>query len=78
MRTEPKEILDEIKKCQESPYYFATTYLKVNNKPFITPLSERQFNQYFFQGRMINEEELTHNIPPEYNDLITNNFWDLV
>jgi hypothetical protein len=54
MRTEPKEILDEIKKCQESPYYFATTYLKVNNKPFITPLSERQFNQYFFQGRMIN------------------------
>ena len=57
MRTEKKEILDEIKKCQESPYYFATTYLKVNNKPFITPLSERQFNQYFFQGRMINEEE---------------------
>ena len=55
MRTEPKEILDEIKKCQESPYYFATTYLKIKDKPFVTPLSEKQFNQYFFQGRMVNE-----------------------
>lgn len=36
---------------KNNPYYFTTTYLKVNYKgmniPFKTPLSEKQFNNYF-------------------------------
>ncbi len=43
-----EEILQEIKKCQENPYYFATKYLVINHngeqKPFQTPLSENEFN----------------------------------
>lgn len=38
---------DEIKKCQASPYYYATTYLKVNGMPFTTLLSEEEFNKMF-------------------------------
>ena len=49
-----KEILDEIERCKESPYYFATTYLTVTNHrgeviPFSTPLSEKDFNNIFKQ-----------------------------
>lgn len=40
------EQLIEIEKCQKSPYYFATTYLTVNGKPFKTHLSEESFNKY--------------------------------
>lgn len=45
------EIEAEIVKCKNNPYYFATTYLRINYKgmniPFETPLSEEQFNNYF-------------------------------
>jgi len=49
-----QEIQEEILKCQKSPYYFATKYLKVKNTPysddmvdFYTPLSEEEFNEMF-------------------------------
>lgn len=37
----------ELEKCKSSMYYFATTYLKVNEKPFTTLLSEEDFNNTF-------------------------------
>lgn len=44
-----EEILAEIIKCIENPYYFATTYLTVQNHKnevvkFTTPLAEEDFN----------------------------------
>jgi len=47
-----QEIQEEILKCQKSPYYFATKYLKVKNHrgeliPFKTSLSEGEFNEMF-------------------------------
>jgi hypothetical protein len=49
-----QEIQDEILKCKESPYYFATKYIKVKDAPysedmvdFYTPLSEEEFNKLF-------------------------------
>jgi hypothetical protein len=47
-----QEIQEEILKCKQSPYYFATKYLTVKNHrgksvPFTTPLSEEQFNEMF-------------------------------
>jgi hypothetical protein len=47
---------------------------KTFDKYFIT------YSNYFeFNGvKLAFRKELTHNIPPEFNDLITNNFWDLV
>ncbi len=35
----------EIVKCKADPYYFATTYLKFNDKPFLTPYSPNNFNE---------------------------------
>lgn len=46
-----KNVLEEFKKCAESPYYFATTYLKVRGPfsgemiNFYTPLNEEEFNK---------------------------------
>jgi hypothetical protein len=45
-----QEIQDEILKCKESPYYFATKYVKVKNYKnelinFSTILSEKEFNK---------------------------------
>lgn len=37
--------LNEIIKCRENPYYFATKYLTVNGKPFTTLLTEQEFNK---------------------------------
>jgi hypothetical protein len=37
----------EYKKCVESPYYYATTYLKVNRKPFTTHYTEKEFNELY-------------------------------
>lgn len=37
----------EVKKCIESPYYYATKYLTINGKLFTTRLSESEFNNYF-------------------------------
>jgi hypothetical protein len=47
-----QEIQEEILKCQQSPYYFATNYIKVedyrgNLISFKTPLSEEEFNKMF-------------------------------
>jgi hypothetical protein len=39
--------IEELEKCLKSPYYFATTYAKVSGKPFITDLSEDDFNRFF-------------------------------
>lgn len=49
-----QEIQDEILKCMQSPYYFATKYIKVKNHrqetvSFTTLLSEEQFNKIFKQ-----------------------------
>ena len=43
-------VAEEFKKCKESPYYFATNYIKVNGKPFTTNLSEEVFNGIFDNG----------------------------
>jgi len=45
-----KSLDDEIRKCLESPYYFATKYWKVNGKPFTTNLSEEEFNRQAKEG----------------------------
>ena len=44
---------EEIRKCIDSPYYFATKYLVVNGKPFETPLSEKAFNSFFNKMKSI-------------------------
>jgi len=44
---------NEIEKCKNSPYYFATTYLVIKNDseiiPFETRLNEKAFNEYFIK-----------------------------
>ena len=52
MKKSQEEILAECKKCKDSPYYFATTYLTVKNYlgvnvPFKTNLTEVEFNNMF-------------------------------
>jgi len=49
-----QEIQEEILKCKQSPYYFATKYLKVKKHSFsddmvdfYTHLSEEEFNKQF-------------------------------
>lgn len=42
----------ELQKCKEDPYYFATTYLTVENHegikvPYTTKLSRETFNKIF-------------------------------
>ena len=50
---ETKNILKELQKCIESPYYFATTYIKVKDSysgdmvDFYTCLNEEEFNKIF-------------------------------
>jgi meiotically up-regulated gene 157 (Mug157) protein len=39
-----KHVADEIAKCKDNPYYFATNYMIVSGKPFTTSLTEHQFN----------------------------------
>lgn len=36
---------EEERKCIASPYYFATNYLTLNGKPFITLMTEEEFNE---------------------------------
>lgn len=48
--TQEEEVLTEIQKCRNSPYYFATKYLIVQNykkesAPFTTRLTEEEFNK---------------------------------
>lgn len=45
----PKKIdwEEELRKCKESPYYFATKYCQVEGKPYSTSLSEEVFNDVF-------------------------------
>lgn len=35
----------EIKKCEESPYYFFTNYITINNQKVETFLNEKEFNE---------------------------------
>jgi hypothetical protein len=58
------EILEEIKKCKESPYYFATNYLTVKNHagkivPFTTPVVEKMFNEMVNNSLKCNNESIT-------------------
>jgi len=39
------EDLTEMEKCMKSPYYFYTTYCRVNGKTPTTHLSEEEFNK---------------------------------
>jgi hypothetical protein len=45
------DIEEEYRKCIESPYYFATKYLKLTHAKktinFSTPLTEESFNEMF-------------------------------
>lgn len=41
------EELEELEKCKNSPYYYATKYLLINDKPFTTMLTEEEFNKQF-------------------------------
>ena len=38
---------EEIKKCQKSPWYFATKYLIVDGERFKTDLTEEEYNERF-------------------------------
>ena len=45
-------IQEELQKCKENPYYFATNYLKIYDQdadehPYTTNLSEEEFNKLF-------------------------------
>lgn len=61
-----KEIAEEIKKCRESPYYFATTYLTktypiqggMKTEAFSTNLTEEEFNRYFGKGNFIKARKI--------------------
>lgn len=44
---ELEEQFSELRKCKDSPYYFATRYVTVDGKPFRTSLTEQQFNRQF-------------------------------
>jgi hypothetical protein len=46
MEKTPHDV-EEVKKCIESPYYYAMKYLTVNGQPFTTPLTEEEFNKEF-------------------------------
>jgi len=37
----------ELLKCYESPWYFATKYIRINGKPFTTNLTEEEFNELY-------------------------------
>ena len=39
---------EELEKCKASPYYYATKYLTVDDKPFTTNYSEGEFNKKFY------------------------------
>lgn len=39
---------DELRKCNDSPYYYATKYLTVNGQPYTTRLTEVEFNSFFY------------------------------
>jgi hypothetical protein len=58
-----QEIQEELIKCQESPYYFATKYLTVKNHKgetvkFETLLNEEEFNKKFKE--LENERNISH------------------
>ena len=39
---------EEIEKCSKSPYYFMKNYVSIDGDPFITVLSEQQYNDMVF------------------------------
>lgn len=42
--------LEELQKCIDSPYYFFTTYLRVNGELIHTYLTEQEFNLIYKQS----------------------------
>lgn len=55
-RIRPTEEYNEIVRCMENPYYFATKYLYVSDEigtkqQFTTRLSEKEFNSLFKQNK---------------------------
>lgn len=48
---------EELRKCIESPYYFATTYLIVNGKKFTTTMSQEQFDWVFKERQKMWKQE---------------------
>ena len=46
-----EDLIKELEKCKNNPYYFATTYLKIKTvkgvQPYQTTLTEEEFNRYF-------------------------------
>lgn len=54
---------EELKKCLESPYYFATTYLTVNGKKFTTNMSQEQFDYIFKERQKMWDKERKQLIP---------------
>jgi hypothetical protein len=49
---------EEFQKCVDSPYYFFTTYFKVNGQPAKTIYSEEEFNKIFKQMSELNPLKL--------------------
>ena len=41
----PEEIVEELEKCKESPYYFFTHYWQIDGKAATTRLTEEEFNK---------------------------------
>lgn len=42
-----KYIEEEIAKCKQSPFYFATKYILVDGKPYESRWDEKTFNKIF-------------------------------
>lgn len=40
-----EEEYTEFQLCKSNPYYYATKYLTINDKPFTTLLKEKEFNE---------------------------------
>jgi len=64
-------------KCRENPYYFATTYLVVDGKPFTTPMTELAFNDYFNKLSVIPDGRRTKKIFEELSK-IPQSEWDYI
>ncbi len=45
----PTYWVEEMKKCSDSPYYFATKYMNVGGEKFTTKYSEKEFNELFLK-----------------------------
>jgi hypothetical protein len=69
----PHNPIKELEKCVKSPYYFATSYMKVNGLPFITDLTESDFNRHF---NAFFSPSSVENVTPEFEDCEVSEFHD--